>query len=152
MLTKEQVLAQIQAGRTTECLDARDYMRLAAWFELSELPMLGLELKDGTFADTREVKPWMREAFLEQLARDVAFGFEKALDRRGISSSLMFETVRLWLWILEDELFAQSDAEGFYAMYGLPLFKAVAVKYGFPNPIGDDEGSEDKYNDDEAIG
>jgi hypothetical protein len=34
-----------------------------------------------------------------------------------------------------------------YAMYGLPLFKAVAVKYGWNNPIGNDSGSEDKYED-----
>ena len=32
-------------------------------------------------------------------------------------------------------------------MYGLPLLKAVAVKYGFKNPIGDDEGTEDKYSE-----
>jgi len=31
-------------------------------------------------------------------------------------------------------------------MYGLPLFKATAIKYGFPNPIGDDSGSERKYD------
>ena len=34
-----------------------------------------------------------------------------------------------------------------YAMYGLPLFKATALKYGFDNPIGDDLGSEDKYDE-----
>lgn len=26
-------------------------------------------------------------------------------------------------------------------MYGLPLFKATAVKYGWENPIGDDNGT-----------
>lgn len=34
-----------------------------------------------------------------------------------------------------------------YAMYGLPLFKATAVKYGFDNPIGDDTGAEDYYEE-----
>ena len=33
-------------------------------------------------------------------------------------------------------------------MYGLPLFKATAVKYGFVNMIGDDEGNESWYNED----
>jgi hypothetical protein len=28
----------------------------------------------------------------------------------------------------------------------LPLFKAVAVYYGFPNEIGDDDGNEEWYN------
>lgn len=32
-------------------------------------------------------------------------------------------------------------------MYGLPLFKATAEKYGWENPIGDDSGSEDYYNE-----
>lgn len=31
-------------------------------------------------------------------------------------------------------------------MYGLPIFKATAVKYGFENPIGDDSGPEAEYN------
>jgi hypothetical protein len=29
-----------------------------------------------------------------------------------------------------------------YQMYGLPLFKATALKYGWDNPIGEDSGSE----------
>ena len=32
-----------------------------------------------------------------------------------------------------------------YAMYGLPLFKATAVKYGWDNPIGEDTGTEEYY-------
>ena len=31
-------------------------------------------------------------------------------------------------------------------MYGLPLFKATAEKYGFDNPIGDDTGRENYYD------
>ena len=32
-------------------------------------------------------------------------------------------------------------------MYGLPLFKATAVKYGWENPIGYDNGEEEFYNE-----
>ena len=35
-----------------------------------------------------------------------------------------------------------------YALYGLPLLKATALKYGFPNEIGDDEGTESRYTED----
>jgi len=56
----------------------------------------------------------------------------------------MYEVVKGWLIILEDPLKDFDD----YPMYGLPLFKAVAVKYDFFNPIGDDLGSEDYYNED----
>lgn len=33
-----------------------------------------------------------------------------------------------------------------YGFYGLPLFKATAVKYGWDNPIGEDSGRERKYD------
>lgn len=33
-----------------------------------------------------------------------------------------------------------------YRFYGLPLFKATAVKYGWDNPIGEDSGRERKYD------
>ena len=89
------------------------------------------------------MKPFTRENVLKQLEKDVAFGFEKALGKRGISSSFMYEVVKMWNWVLEEGL------ENFdnYPMYGLPLFKATAVKYGFDNPIGDDDGDEEEYRD-----
>lgn len=37
-------------------------------------------------------------------------------------------------------------SEDDYAFYGLPLFKATAVKYGWDNPIGEDSGRERKYD------
>ena len=49
----------------------------------------------------------------------------------------------MWMWILEDDLQYMDS----YAMYGLPLFKAVALKYGFKNEIGKDTGKEEKYNE-----
>ena len=55
----------------------------------------------------------------------------------------MFEVVKMWNWILEEELENFDD----YPMYGLPLFKATAVKYSFENPIGADSGSENHYNE-----
>lgn len=40
----------------------------------------------------------------------------------------------------------ESWDEDDYAFYGLPLFKATAVKYGWDNPIGEDSGRERKYD------
>lgn len=82
-----------------------------------------------------------KQNVLKQLESDVAFGFKKALEKNLLISKLMFDVVKEWLLILEDPLKDFDD----YSMYGLPLFKAVAVKYGFDNPIGEDDGSEDKY-------
>lgn len=66
------------------------------------------------------------------------------LGQRGISASLMFECVMMWNYILEEGL--EDWDEDDYAFYGLPLFKATAVKYGWDNPIGEDSGRERKYD------
>ncbi len=102
--------------------------------------------------DDSKMKPWTEENIIKQLEKDVEFGFEKALNKRGISASLMFEVVFAWNKILENSL-KDWDPDN-YAMYGLPLFKATALLYGFENPIGDDSGSEDYYNesDDDYLG
>lgn len=140
MLTKEQIIGAVKAGRKSECLDSRDYSRLLAFFDADHFSIFGFHIEDGA---THTPTEFTRETVLEQLKRDVSFGFEKALAKRGISSDLMYEVVKMWMWVLEDELQYHDR----YAMYGLPLFRAVAIKYGFDNHIGDDEGNEEKYNE-----
>ena len=120
--------------------DNRDLHRLAYFIPTEDLGKIGLGLQDG---QTHTPNDFTRENVVAQLKDDVAFGFEKALNQRGISAGLMYEVVKMWMWILEDDLADFDD----YAMYGLPLFKAVALKYGFDNPIGNDTGGEDKYNE-----
>lgn len=113
--------------------------RLCQFLTIEQAKSIGWEIQKPNW----QPKEFTKENIIEQLEKDVAFGFEKALNQRGISASLMYEVVRGWLFILEDPL---EDFDE-YPMYGLPLFKAVAVKYGFDNPIGEDTGSEDKYNE-----
>lgn len=129
-------------GRKSGCLDGRDMGRLAAFIPEADFPKFGLEL-NPEFVGKHVALPFTRENILAQLAKDVAFGFEKALDQRGLSAGMMYEVVGMWNDILEEGL------QGFdsYARYGLPLFKATAIKYGFDNPIGDDSGSEHKYSE-----
>lgn len=142
MLTRKQVLEAVKNGRESECLDSRDYSRLTEFFNFKHLADFGFTLKEGAIPP-KKCLPWTENEILKHLKSDVSFGFEKALNQRGISSSLMYEVVKMWMWILEDDL--QSFGE--YAQYGLPLFKAVALEYGFDNPIGDDTGSEHKYEE-----
>lgn len=139
MKTVEQILKY-----ESNCLDERDLYRLFRFFSEEQLNSIDVKLKDE-YKGKHVAEPLTREAVLKQLEGDVAFGFEKALDKRGISSGLMFVVVQMWNWILEEGLedFSTDD----YANYGLPLFKATALKYGFENPIGDDSGSEEKYSD-----
>ena len=124
----------------SETLDGRDLNRLAQFVPKERLAKIGMSLKDESSEWNH--KELTRENVLEQLKSDVEFGFEKALDKRGISAGLMYEVVSMWNWVLEEGLEDFDD----YAQYGLPLFKATAVKYGFDNPIGEDDGDEYKYS------
>ena len=142
-------LEQVISAYKSQTLDGRDLMRLAAFVPNDQLHLLGLEYLGETQGNigraVREVLPFTRENVLAQLKEDVAFAFEKALDRRGISSQFMFECVRMWNWVLEEGL-EDWDSDN-YAMYGLPLYKATALKYGFPDEIDGREGSEDCFGE-----
>jgi hypothetical protein len=140
-------LEQVVTLKKEATLDFRDINRLIQFLDIEQI--IALASSVGFFVNIENLKehvqiPFTRENVLLQLDKDVAFGFEKALNRRGISSSLMYEVVQMWNWILEEGLESFTD----YAQYGLPLFKATAEKYGFQNPIGSDYGDEDKYSED----
>lgn len=142
MRTLEEVIAAYEAGERDQCLDGRDVHRLVKFVPEPDLARLGVTLKPE-YVGSHVAEEFTRDAVLAQLSGDVAFGFEKALDQRGLSAGLMAQVVQLWNWVLDEGL-ADLDE---YPQYGLPIFKATAVKYGFPNPIGDDTGSELKYAD-----
>lgn len=136
-------LDQIAQEYKSQTFDGRDLYRLAQFVPEERLSEFGLALNpDCEDNNEHKVVEFTRENVLKQLKKDVEFGFEKALGQRGISSSMMYQVVSMWNWILEEGLEDFDD----YAQYGLPLFKATAVKYGFDNPIGDDYGDEDKYS------
>lgn len=138
-------LQQIKELYKSECLDGRDLNRLVQFIPFSEFPFLGMELKPEVTEEewNKTYKEFTRENVLIQLQSDVEFGFEKALNQRGLSSSMMAEVVKMWNWILEEGLEDFDD----YPMYGLPIFRATALKYGWDNPIGEDSGSEECYNE-----
>lgn len=138
MKTLDQVLDQFCSA----CLDGRDVARLAMFVPEAELGRIAVTLKPE-YVGTHTHQEWTRENVLAQLERDVAFGFSKALDQRGISAGLMYEVVSMWNAVLDEGLTEFDE----YPQYGLPLFKATALKYGWDNPIGNDTGSEEKYGD-----
>lgn len=142
MKTRDSILEEVKNGRKSkiEFIDSRDYSRLLKFFEPNEWSHFGFEPKKDAVL-TKPIE-WTKENILESLKGDVEFGFEKALNKRGISASCMNEVIKMWMWVLEDDLSENDD----YAEYGLPLLKAVAVKYGFPNEIGDDYGNEYEYS------
>jgi hypothetical protein len=135
-------LEQIKKEYKTTCMDGRDFSRLAIFLSNEDLLDLGLSLAKAS--ENFQPKEFNRDNVLAQLKNDVSFGFEKALDQRGLSASLMFNVVKMWNWILKEGLEDWDDKN--YAQYGLPLFKATAMKYGWPNPIEDDVGNESRYS------
>lgn len=139
-------LETIEKEYKSKTLDGRDLTRLAQFIPFNKFPFLGIKLKEEVTEEiwNKGLIPFTKENVLKQLKSDVEFGFEKALNQRGLSAGAMFGTVQMWNWILEEGLENWDDDN--YAMYGLPIFKATALKYGFDNPIGDDEGNEEKYN------
>ena len=130
MLDRKQILEAIEAGKKSECLDGRDFSRLCEYLPVKDWEKLGFSLKKGV--KPPRAKSITKQNILNQLKSDLEFAFEKALNQRGISSSCMYEVIKMWMWVLDDPL--QNFDE--YTMYGLPLYKTTALKYGFNNPIG----------------
>lgn len=137
-------LQQIKDSYQSKTLDGRDLNRLFEFIPFEMFPFCGMALKEEvTVEQLGERKEFNRENVLSQLESDVAFGFTKALNKRGLSAGAMHDVVKMWNWVLEEGLENFDE----YPMYGLPLFKATALKYGWDNPIGEDSGSEEEYND-----
>jgi hypothetical protein len=99
---------------------------LAEFVPEDQLPNIGIKLKDE-YKGKHEHIPFIRENVLKQLKKDVFFGYEKAVNERSISSSLMFDVVSMWNQILEEGL-ENFDSYGYY---GKPLFVETAKKYGW---------------------
>lgn len=72
-------------------------------------------------------KEWTEENILEQLKRDVEFGYEKAVDKRGISSELMAMVVNAWCKVLQNGL----NLNGNDGYYHIKQFTTVAKHYGW---------------------
>lgn len=140
MKTLDYVLANYKA----ESFDGRDFLRILPFVTAEQAKQIGYEFKPDYALVHKQIE-FTRKNILEKLKGDLAFAFEKALDQRGLSSMAMYYTIKFYNWILEDGLEDWPDDN--YAMYGLPLYKATALKYGFDNPIGDDEGNESEYGE-----
>ena len=111
-------------------IDDRFGRRFCDFLTSEQAKEIGFEIKKEYVDEhNKNIKEWSRDNILEQLKEDVKFGWEKACDERGISSSLMYDVVLKWNRILEEGL--ENWDEDNYAMYGKPLFGATAKKYGW---------------------
>lgn len=106
-------------------LDRRWTKRFLDFLPADEWKNYGFSLTEG--AEVPTVKDWTEENILEQLKEDVEFGYEKAVDERGISSELMAMVVNAWCKVLENGLNLDGD-DGYYH---IKQFKKVADYYGW---------------------
>ena len=125
MKTLEYVKNNIGEFERDDFLDKRFTCRFLDFIEESEWEKFGFKRREGI--EPEKTKEWTEENVLRQLKDDVAFGVGKALDHRGISSSLMAMVCLAWLDVLEDE----DIDRNLYGWYGSELFKAIDKKYGF---------------------
>lgn len=131
----------------SQALDGRDIGRLGSFMTHDQLKVVGLALAKPDLEWVPE--EYTRENVIKHLKDDLAFAFEKALNKRGLSAGMMFSVIKMWMWVLDEHEDLVNWSDDNYAMYGLPLFKAVALRYDLENPIGDDVGNEPHYFDEE---
>ena len=87
-------LEQIKNNYTSQSIDGRDLSRLYLFIPEEQLKDFGIALKDE-YVGKHEHIEFTRENILNQLKEDLAFGFEKALNQRGLSSSAMYAVVAM---------------------------------------------------------
>jgi len=110
----------------SEAIDGRDLSRLGQFIPEERLSEVGILLKEEYRGKHKHIE-FTKESILKQLEEDVKFGYEKAINERGISSSCMYACVKMWNWVLEEGL---EDFDN-YGSYGMPLFIETAKKYDF---------------------
>ena len=107
---------------------------LAGYLELEHLRPFCK--RDADLADHKP-SPLTSEHVLAEMRGYMEFAWGKALGHRSISASRSVEKFAAWLWLLgDDEMFSFAEADSTYAQYGVPVLKAISVKYGFPFPDG----------------
>ena len=85
-----------------------------------------------------EASPLTEEEVVKEMKEYIEFAFGKAYNCRGLSSSRSIWKFTQWLWLLEDhELMTFAEDDDNYAMYGVPVLRKIAEKYGFTDPHPD---------------
>ena len=81
----------------------------------------------------------------------LAFAWEKAEDRRGISASRSVQKLEMWLWLLGSEKLAALAADDdSYAPYGAPILAAISKEFGVPIPAGMEKMAAGSYEDEDT--
>ena len=125
MKSLEYVKTHIDEFEEDNFFDSRWTKRFLDFIPVSEWEEYGFKYNGNP--DELVVKEWTEENILAQLKSDVEFGYEKAMDERGISSELMAMVVNAWCKVLENDL----NLDGDDGWYHVNQFTTVAEHYGW---------------------
>ena len=110
----------------SKAIDNRDMERLAQYISEDRLGDMGVSL-NPEYRGKHHAEDFTKENIIEDFKKDIAFGYDKAINQRGISSACMIECVKMWSWILEDGL--EEKCSENYDDYGVEIFKMLAERY-----------------------
>lgn len=130
----------------SQAIDGHNINHLTCFMTVDQIKSKGFVFNSKEEEDAHTPEPFTEESVKCKLKADLAFAFEKALNKRVLYAGMMFIVVSMWVWILGDTENIGSASQSNYAHYGLPYLKAVALYYGFDNPIGDNTGREFEYS------
>ncbi len=110
------------------------FINLVVYLPFSEAkPHLNADVTEESWEEVR--KPLTEEVVKREMQYYMAFALEKAANHRGISANRSIDHFKRWLWLLCDgDLLAVAEDDDKYAMYGVPILKAICDKYGFTFP------------------
>jgi len=110
-------------------LDHRDINRLLQYLTLDEAKgIFGDNIRAETVEEWGERRSWDAKTVTAHIKDSLEFAFEKALNQRGISASLMHTVMIMWMWVIQDD---ELVHDSYYSNYGLPYLYRIRDKY-FP--------------------
>ena len=125
----------LKPGATTEAWEARSTGRGG----------------DNPNERTGTLDPADEETLKADMLVYLAFAWEKAEDRRGISASRSVQKLEMWLWLLgHEKLVALAADDDSYSPYGAPILAAISKEYGVPIPAGMEQMAAGVYEDEDA--
>lgn len=86
----------------------------------------------------KDVLPLSEEVIRKEMEKDMDFATNKALNHRGISAVRSIETMKAYVWLLEDmESYDYLCDHGNFQNYGMPMLKFIADKYKIAFPCSE---------------
>jgi len=125
---------QVYPRYLTHFFNDLDLWKLCMYIKSKDLQLFGFMLKENENCqkwDKKVEKKWKRKNFIKELKKELGYAFDKMNKKEGLAVALIIELIKMWLWILDDDLWKNEEFEP----YGLPFLEKVALKYKFNKEV-----------------